>query len=60
MTFKNNRGRAGAAIYIDTEINQYYTKEGETFEESSVTFPDDTVFMDNLAEVSCMLACIVS
>lgn len=36
----------------NSKINRYYTEEDETFEGSSVTFPDDAIFLDSDADVS--------
>lgn len=53
VTFKNNYGFWGGAITIENEeANGYYTENDETFEQSSITFPDDTVFVDNQSDVS--------
>lgn len=51
-TFSENKAWYGGAIFNREVAPSYYDDEElEDFEESVITYPDDTVFTDNKAEV---------
>lgn len=63
-TFKNNRAFFAAGIYSLAELNTFSSDNfeeiyGREYRPATITFPEDTVFEDNDADVSlerCIMA----